>query len=165
MQLGVVPLAVVARPARLAQNRLHHDAELEHQLVHPDPADARERHGVADLSEGEQDLALEPCGHPDEHLGWQGDRDPREGGTSFHVGEAPDVVGELLVERPGAAPGEPFLDGVPVDVQRRKILADIDPKVEALFGKRKPHRAHGRIHNFGQGCRLHVITLLAPFDA
>src|SRR5947199_341594 len=60
VQLRIVSLAVVTRPGWAGEDRLEHDAELEHHVVHPDAADARERDGVADVREVEQDLALEP---------------------------------------------------------------------------------------------------------
>ena len=79
MQRSLVVALVVPGAVRLVQKGLQHDAELEHELVHPYAPQARQRDGVRDLAQGQQDLALHQGHGGDDHLSRHRDAHPGEG--------------------------------------------------------------------------------------
>ena len=69
VQLTVVTSAGVPGAAGRTENRLEHDSQLKHQLIHPDAAHPREGDRVAHIAEVDEDLTLQPGDEPDDHLG------------------------------------------------------------------------------------------------
>jgi len=112
VQLSVVTSAGALAADGRTEDRLEHDSQLEHQLIHPDAAHPGEGDRVAHITEVDEDLTLQPGDEPDDHLGRQRHTHPGEGRPAPDVGDTPKVLSEVLIEGPGGAAAQPFLDNV-----------------------------------------------------
>ena len=125
------------------QKGLQHDAELEHELVHPYAPQARQRDGVRDLAQGQQDLALHQGHGGDDHLSRHRDAHPGEGCATLDVGEAPQEISKVCIERTGTAVGKPGRHGLPAHPSSHAGGAEtggqlVDDRLRDSVGERQP---------------------------